>query len=901
MNVFQRIHRYWQRIVRRASLDSELDAELKFHLECRSDDLQKSGLTPAQAARQARIELGMVEIHKDNVRHALGLGAIDLIGIFWRTSMRSLRRHLWLAIGAILILGFTVAINVALYAMFETYQRAAPTAIQRGELIELTMRQVDGRRARPLSDEELSSLAPTLHNLADAVLISKPIRMQSNTRSDTRRSTSYGVAANAAYMTASADANALALGRNLAAQDDRTGAEPVIVLSFAGWQQLMGGRADVVGKSIGFGATSFTVVGVMKENFVDFQPFPSHFWISNSGYASWRSQFLGSDKTYANDVGLIRTHNVAQARAQLLVAANSSATRKGPEAISEVNFLPRQSLFSVEDQQDVQIASWPMFALVILVLIVACANLANLMLAKSLGQHSELAVRASIGASRARLVAQLCCDSALIALGGAVLGWLLGHLMANPLHQYLLSIMAETGLRPIEVRISFASWLYAFGLCWIAAFLFGLLPALSATSKQLQLGAKRDGALFGLAPSTLRNALTVTQVAASFFLLVSAFSLAKLSAQHQAQDLGYPGEQLIDLRHPLPTAKLRQLIEEIPGVQNTTMTRTTPLYGYVGNTNVVVDGKAMSLGVNAVDERYFETLGIALMHGRNFYRSETTMPIKARNSVVLSAATIKLLWPEANSQSSALGRNFDIVDDDQVRTRVTVVGIVKDVVSGMIYRGYDTSMIYLPVTLSTAPLGEASDGIESSASTAPRADSEAPRDLIIAVQAGMQSDVIRQLSALCLQAASRQVCTPWSLAQIADRQQLIFKITGSLGSALAISALCITLVGLFAVIRFHVANRTHEIGIRLAIGAHHRTIVWMLLSDLWRQVRLGILLSFPMCIAVSYVIHNSFGLNALGLTQCYFAAIIGLGGSAYLAAWWPALAVRNISPRTAIA
>jgi macrolide transport system ATP-binding/permease protein len=901
MNVFQRIHRYWQRIVRRASLDSELDAELKFHLECRSDDLQKSGLTPAQAARQARIELGMVEIHKDHVRHALGLGAIDLISIFWRTSMRSLRRHLWLATGAILILGFTVAINVALYAIFETYQRAAPTAVQRGELIELTMRQVDGRRARPLSDEELSSLAPTLYKLADAVLISKPIRMQSNTRSDTRMSTSYGVAANADYMTASANANALALGRNLAAQDDRTGAEPVIVLSFEGWQQLMGGRADVVGKSIGFGATTFTVVGVMKQNFVDFQPFPSHFWISNSGYASWRSQFLGSDKTYANDVGLIRTHNVAQARAQLLVAVNSLATRKGPEAISEVNFLPRQSLFSVEDQQDVQIASWPMFALVILVLVVACANLANLMLAKSLGQHSELAVRASIGASRARLVAQLCCDSALIALGGAVLGWLLGQLMANPLHQYLLSIMAETGLRPIEVRISFASWMYAFGLCWIAAFLFGLLPALSATSKQLQLGAKRDGALFGLAPSTLRNALTVTQVAASFFLLVSAFSLAKLSEQHQAQDLGYPSEQLIDLRHPWPTAKLRQLIEEIPGVQNTTMTRTTPLYGYVGNTNVVVDGNAMSLGVNSVDERYFETLGIALMHGRNFYRGETTMPIEARNSVVLSAATIKLLWPQAASQSSALGRSFDIVDDDQVRTRVTVVGIVKDVVSGMIYRGYDTSMIYLPVSLSTARLGEASDGIESSASTAPRAESDAPRDLIIAVQAGMQSDVIRQLSALCLQTASRQVCTPWSLAQIADRQQLIFKIAGSLGSALAISALGITLVGLFAVIRFHVANRTHEIGIRLAIGARHRTIIWMLLSDLWRQVRLGILLSFPMCIAVSYVIHNSFGLNALGLAQCYFAAIIGLGGSAYLAAWWPALAVRHISPKTAIA
>ena len=891
MKFISRWTRLWRQFRQRAALEDDLNAELQFHLESRRDDLIKLGLSNLAATRQARIELGMLEIHKDNVRAALGLAWPDQIGIYWRTSLASLRRHRGLAAGSVLILGMAVAINVALYAIFTTYQSAAPEAIRRGELVELALLQSHGRRAAALSDAELASVAANLKEAAAAVIVSKPIRMQPNAELGVRMNTSYGVAANAAYF---ADLAAPMMGRKLAAFDDSANAAPVIVLSFEGWQQLLGGRADALGQSIAFGATRFTVIGVMPKDLVDFQPFPPHFWISNSGYARWRTHFLGSDKTFGNDIGLISLADPAKASASLLAELNRLPSRQGDESLARVDFNLRKSLFSSADQQDVQLAAWPVFALVILVLAVACANLANLMLAKALGQQQELAIRASIGASRARLVLQLCCDSTFIAILAACVGWILGHIFANPIHQYLLSTIAETGLQPIKIEISFSSWLFAFALCWLGTLVFGLLPALSATSKALHLQAKRDGAAFGrqFAPSNVRGALTVMQIAASFLLLVLAFSVSMLASQYQSQDLGFSTEHLIDLRHQQPSTQLRQRIEALPGVLRTSAVRTTPLYGPQPRVDTIIDSKNVSVGVNAIDERYLATMGMQLMQGRNFYRTEAefcSATVSQANTCQTPVALISLamansLWPKMN----ALGRRIEIVDGDNKHRSVTVVGVVSDVASGLIFQGKDSTMMYLPTSLAPTL-------------TAQNLPSDTPRELLISVIASQRVRIIQQLRELCLKESIGQSCDPWSLTQLLDRQQLVFVIARNAATVLALSALCITLVGLFSVVRFNVANRTHEIGVRLAIGACHGHMIAMLLRELWAQVRLGMLIALPISLLASYAIHRGFGLSTRDLLICYSLSIVGLACAAGIAAWWPARAVRAISPKSALA
>ena len=306
----------------------------------------------------------------------------------------------------------------------------------------------------------------------------------------------------------------------------------------------------------------------------------------------------------------------------------------------------------------------------------------------------------------------------------------------------------------------------------------------------------------------------------------------------------------------------------------------------------MVDGKNVSVGINAIDERYLATLGIALVHGRNFYRSETESCLSEAGGTnhcqapvaLISAATANSLWPQMN----ALGRRIEIVQDDKTRHSVSVVGVVSDVASGLIFQGKDSTMIYLPTALTPAP-------------TTQNVSSEAPSELMVSVIASERARIVQELHELCLKVSINQSCDPWPLTQLLDRQQLVFVIARNAATALALCALCITLVGLFSVVRFNVANRTHEIGVRLAIGASHERMIAMLLRDLWRQVRLGVVLALPISLLASFAIHRGFGLSANGLLICYGMAIIGLAGAAGIAAWWPARAVRGISPKLALA
>ncbi|MBP7625040.1 MAG: ABC transporter permease, partial [Xanthomonadales bacterium] len=468
----------WRRLRHRARFERDLDDELAFHLEARREHLIRQGHDEAEATRRARIELGMVESHKDAVRAAHGLAWFDQWAGELRRAARSLIRSPLFALSAIAILGAAIAVNLVLFSIYGSYILRTPEIVQRGELVDLAdLRGADGYFRPRLSADELRSLAPALAERSRGLLISNMVRMMLG--GDAPR-TAYGLAANGDYLPL-LDARAR-IGRVLDARDDAPGAAPTLVLSDAGWRSLTASDPDIVGKTLNFSGVDFTVVGVMPANFLDLQPLPPQYWISTEGYATWRGHYTGSDYSEGYDVSVLLAQGESpeSLRQRLLPALQALPNRQGQdEGIADVLVLPRKSLLAAEDASDINIAAIPVFGLVLLVLVVACANLANLMLARATAQRQELAIRASVGASRWRLIRQLLTESGLLAIAAAAFGLVLCALTVEPTHRYALSMMIGLGLEPIDIHIDGRVFIAATALAAFTTMSFGLLPALA--------------------------------------------------------------------------------------------------------------------------------------------------------------------------------------------------------------------------------------------------------------------------------------------------------------------------------------------------------------------------------------------------------------------------------------
>ncbi len=869
------IRKIWQRLRHRQAFERDLDAELQAHLQLRCDDLIEQGMAADAALRQAKIELGMTETHKEQVRAMRGLAAVDSLTNYVKSALRTFRRYPTLCIGSALILGLTLAGNLALFAIDQTYRSAAPDVLSAGGVYELSLRNQNQSKAADLDDAELAQVRTALNEIADAVIIARPVRMMPS-GGVINPSIAYGVAASGNYfqhLSKNQQPARARLGRTISAEDDQANAVPVIVLSDQGWRRLLPHQSNPVGQSIRFANTNFTVVGVMPAGFVDLQPVTAHFWISNAGYAQWRNAFAGSDKYFSNPLNLIGVRDLPATEHRLTNLLSQLPNRIDIDSkIASVSLLQRTSLLDASDAQDFRLIAIPVYLLVSLVLLVVCANLANLMLAKALAQQQELAIRASIGASRSRLIKQLFFDSSLIASLAAVIGIMLGALLVNPLHRYLLSILAEAGLQPLRVSIGPNVWLYGLLLCWVASLVFGLLPAISATRTQLLHASKRD-ALVGkgrLTPSRLRASLCVSQIACSFVLLVLALSISLLALQIRRADIGYETNGLIDLRHPNPDAQLRASIEQIPGVLGTTAIGNTPLYGWQSRAQAQLEQHSLSLGYNIVDERYLSTLGLKLLSGRNFNHAEADNQSPV---ALISAATARKFWPNAN----AIGKTIRLQQDDQSLREHTVVGIVSDVISGMLFAGTDSTALYVPGALA-----------------------KPSKDLLIAVRPEQQTALRQQLLAVCNAHSAASPCDPWSFQYLRDRQQLIFVIAQNLCAMLALLALLITMIGLFAVVRFNLSHRKREIGVRLAIGATSNGVAATLLADHLRHVRWGLLLGLPIALLASYALHSVFSLTLTATVLGFIAALALIVCLGTIAAWLPTRAIGQISPTIAL-
>ena len=664
----------------------------------------------------------------------------------------------------------------------------------------------------------------------------------------------------------------MALGRGFLPEEERTpNTHPVAVLSHYFWELAFQSNPQVLGQTIRLAGQPFVIVGVTAKEFIGTTPNRPACWLplmmrdalyqAPQTAAQPQAQSWQTDRNLAsfNMVGRLKPGvTVAQAQAELtaltaqLAREYPGTNRPGENRNAAVQLKSAPGFVSQDDEEGAGQIFLILPLSVGLVLLIACANVANLMLARAAQRQKEIAMRLALGATRGRIIRQLLTESLLIALAGGVLGLSLAWWALSVVYPLLLAEFPIPATFRASMAINLAPDYRVFGFTLLMALLAGvaagLAPAWQASRPHLYLALKGEGSVFGehLSQSRLRNALIVIQLAFSLVLLVSAGLLVRNMQKLQTIDTGFETARLFAAEADLGNARaqqteaLRQQLETrlraLPDVQSVSRVSHAPLSGEAARTAVALPGQTDAANLpgasyDIVSPTFLDTLGIPLLHGRNFTQQEATSGARV---VVVSATTVRKLWPQFNDLSQALGQSIGIeagqgneaATSAQAAGAVNpasfpvyqVIGVTRDLITGLVFRR-DGPFLYLPFR----------PGSQGGEYLLVRTRTDANR-----VMATTRAETVAlNPNATLAMKATRE----WLALQTAP-----FRIAANLAIALGLVALLLASIGLYGVMSFVVAQRTREIGIRIALGAESRGILGLFLKQGMRLIGIGIVL-----------------------------------------------------------
>ncbi len=648
------------------------------------------------------------------------------------------------------------------------------------------------------------------------------------------------------------------LGRLYTNDEDKPGGSPVVLLSYALWQRRFGGQANIVNQPLTLNGKSYTVIGVMPQGF----QFPSRveMWVpvgQLSGEPGWLQR--GNHPGLYGVARLKPGVTFAQAKAELdTIGANLEKQYNDSNAGNGIGVRPLIEIFV----GDIRRALWVLFAAVAFVLLIACANIANLLLARAQSRQREMAIRSAMGAGRWRIARQLLTESVLLAL----IGGTLGLLVARWGLALILYISPDAIPRAKEISLDWRVLAFTIGISLVTGVLFGLVPALQAGIVDVHETLKETGRGTS-GKHWLRSSLVVVEVATTLVLLIGAGLMIRSFYRLQKVNPGFAYEQLTSFTVSLPEKKYKtpeqldqfygRLLENLrgmPGVESTAAASGLPLGNNGWQTSFVIDGRPRPprdqtplMEACLVTPDYFRAMNIPLIRGRYFDDHDDRSSIVGKdlsklneiekemaplNAIIIDEEFARRYWPDEDPIGKRIG-----MGSEEHPLFLTVLGVVGRVKMEGLSQDSKRVQGYFPFKQ-----------IPSNGMTVVLKASGDPNQLIAAVR--------QQVAAID---PDQPIYSVRTMDQIRAESVAPERLNLTLLSIFAGIALVLAIVGIYGVMSYSVTQRTHEIGIRMAIGAQPRDVFRMVIGQ-------GMMLAL---IGVGIGLVGAFGLTRLMTTMLF--------------------------------
>jgi putative ABC transport system permease protein len=660
------------------------------------------------------------------------------------------------------------------------------------------------------------------------------------------------------------------LGRPFSAEDDQPGGSPVAIISHSLWQTRYGGNSGILGKTIMLDGKGYTVIGVLPVGF-HFSTTPEDVWTPLAELLNG-----GTGAFFLNVIARLKPSvTLAQAQADMEVIT-APLGRQFPESWSGDQKVAVESLRDRYARQ-IRPALLALLVAAALVLLIACANLANLLLARAASRYKEIAMRRALGASRARVIRQMLSESSVLVLLGGVGGLLIAFASVRAFYSAVPSGWQPIARGGADVRVL----VFASVTLILTVFLVGMAPAWSATGFDLNEGLKEGvrRPLASVGRWSFRTALVAGEVALAAMLLTGAALVIKSFVQLSAVNLGFDSESVltVDLARTKEGAdafyqEILERLAALPSVHAAGAINLRPLSGSDWNQDISIEGRAprprgdyIWAAHRQVSLGYFRAMGIPLLNGRSFVGND-----QDKSAAVIGEAMAKRYWPGENP----VGKRFGVNCSETKCNWISVVGVVGDV--------KELGAIADPVTAMYFP--------------------ETSREMTLVVRA--VQDPINLLADV--RGIIRSVDPDQPIADIRTMENIVSdsvapqRLTMLIAGLFAGLALLLAMIGLYGVISYSVAQRNHEFGIRMALGAEKEDILHLIVTQGLRLAAAGIIVGMAGTLALTRVLASLLFRITATDPLVFGAVALLLVGATLLACYIPARRATHVDPVVAL-
>jgi predicted permease len=867
-------------LFRRKAVETELDDELRLHFDFNVRKYENSGLTHEEALRRTRLEFGGMSQVKEECREARGVHFMEELFQDIRYGLRMLRKSPGFTAVALLTLALGIGANTAIFSV------------------------VYGVLLRPLpykDSDRLIVLNETTPKVGQ-VSVSYPnfLDWRSGNRSFSQMAVVASVSFNLAGVDQPENINGEAvspyflsmlgvrpiLGRDFDASEEKAGAAPVVLLSYQLWQSHLGGAPGVLGRTINLNGKSFTIIGVLPPDFVSIDKTdimaPIGVWLTGNSDANSRG-----DRGDMAAIGRLEPGvSFAQAQAEMqAIAARLAVAFPGSNDQFSAALRPIREVFVGEIRPAILI----LFGAVLFVLLIACANVANLFLMRGATRTREIALRIALGATRGRIVRQMLAESFVLAFFGGLSGVAVSIAGISGLAR----LIPMAGMAGGVVNLNGAVLLFAAAAVVVSSFVFGLVPAMNLTKPDVQPELKEGGrsASSGTGQNRLRGLLAAGEIAVALILLVGAGLMVKSLYRLLAVDPGFKTDRILTMEMQLRTAQYakdpailnfwQQVLDRVralPGVEVAALGTGVPFTDSHSRSDITIEGMELPKpgsfphpDEHHVSSGYLRALGVPLLRGREFTDADQqNAPLVG----MVNAAIGRQFFPNQD----VLGKRFMFGHPSTDSPKwITIVGVAADT---KLYGLANPARLEVYLPLRQSVLSNMNLIVKSAADPA-----------------ALTSSIRGAIASINKDQPVFAIATMQELINSSISTRRITLILLGLFSALA---LVLAAIGIYGVISYSVAQRTHEIGIRMALGADGGGVLRMILAQGVKIAGAGVAIG----------IFASFGLTRLMTKLLYsvssadpvtFAAVaIVLVAVAMLACYIPARRALRVDPTIAL-